>query len=77
MGRQGQLLAGDKALQIKACALLQWLLASERVCGPVCRSIWRSTVDNSGSLAVAAIMKKWRNGPYSSLGLGPKPWFSK
>jgi len=77
MGRQGQLLAGDKALQIKACALLQWLLASDRVCGPVCRSIWRSTVDNSGSLAVAAIMKKWRNGPYSSLGLGPKPWFAK
>ncbi len=47
-----------------------------RVCGP-CRPIWRSTVDNSGSLAAAAIMKKWRNEPYSSLGLGPKPWFAK
>ena len=35
----------------------RWLLASGRVCGSLCRPIWRSTVNNSGSLAAAAIMK--------------------
>ena len=50
------LLAGGKTLQIKACALSNGfgIWASLRPC---MRPIWRSTVNNSGSLAAAAIMK--------------------
>jgi AraC-like DNA-binding protein len=54
---RGQLLAGDKALQITACALSNGFGHLGEFAALYAAQFWRSTVDNSGSLAAAAIMK--------------------
>src|SRR6267142_6838712 len=57
MGRQETVARRRQDTADQSMRTSQGLLASGRVCGPVCRPIWQSTVNSSGSLAAAAIMK--------------------
>jgi len=74
MGVRTQLLAGDKTLQIKACSLSNGFWHLGEFAALYAAPVGEAPSSYSARSHLRPFMKNGATEPYSSLGLGPKPW---